>query len=286
MRPALVAAGAAFTLALSCPLGAADSVIGKDADVDIRVPQEETVVFRGVASFDELGGNTASMLYPAPGLAGLAAAILTHGALESSARQQQRNKIQEAADRVIEPYAGLLRSYKHRELMERAVKKTGAGGRKSLVEPDAKPGVAALIETRPVFLMVQDQSAIVLENEVLVYKVGAAAEAAYRNVVKIVSEPKDAANLTDFWLANDGENLKQQSAALLAESLDIALADAAGGFATVSAPHRTVRYAEGKAEKMERAQILSERCDRLLIKTLRDSLVSVPVRRDCGPAAK
>jgi hypothetical protein len=36
---------------------------------------------------------------------------------------------------------------------------------------------------------------------------------------------------------------------------------------------------------MERAQILSARCDRLLIKTLRESLISVPVRKDAPSAA-
>lgn len=43
-------------------------------------------------------------------------------------------------------------------------------------------------------------------------------------------------------------------------------------------PFRTIRYVEGTAEKMERAQLVSEHCGRLVIKTLRGSLMSVPVK--------
>jgi hypothetical protein len=283
MRRYLAAASAGLALAAALsPLAAAP--IAKDADLDIRLPPEETVAFRGVVSFDAAGGRTNSMLYQG-GVAGLVAGVLTHAALESSAQQAERRRIQEAADKVLAPYAGLLRGYKHRELMERALKKTAGGGRRKLVEASAKPGGAALIEAKPVFFMTQDQSAIVLENELAIYAPGGAAEPAYRNVVKIVSEPKDATNLAEFWLANDGETLKQESAALMAESFGIALDEAAGAFGAISAPHKTVRYAEGKAEKMERAQILSARCDRLLIKTLRESLISVPVRKDAPSAA-
>jgi hypothetical protein len=43
-------------------------------------------------------------------------------------------------------------------------------------------------------------------------------------------------------------------------------------------PFRTIRYLEGTAEKMERAQLINEHCGRLLIKTLRGSLMSVPAK--------
>jgi hypothetical protein len=48
--------------------------------------------------------------------------------------------------------------------------------------------------------------------------------------------------------------------------------------ASPDAPHRTVRYRLGGEERMERAQVLSERCDRLLIRNLRGWLMSVPVQ--------
>jgi hypothetical protein len=252
-------------------------VIEKNADVDIRMPQEQSVEFRGMVSFDELKGRTGPMMLYPGGLPGLVAGVLTHGALETSNQNRQRSKVQDAADKVLEPYAAVIRSYKLQELMERAVKKAAVEGRKKIIAPSAKPGAPWLMQNKPVFSMTQDQSAIALENEIAIYGASAAGELAYRNSVRVVSRPKDATNPSEFWLASDGENLKEEAAALMGESLKIAFEDASA-FNAVSAPHRTVRYLEGKAEKLERAQIISARCDRLLIKTLRDSLISVPVK--------
>ena len=50
------------------------------------------------------------------------------------------------------------------------------------------------------------------------------------------------------------------------------------------APQRTVRYRQGNAERIERAQVLAERCDRLLLRNLRGWLLSVPVVCEQAPA--
>jgi hypothetical protein len=265
-------AGALLTLA-ACSQAAAQ-------EVDIRVPPGERLVFKGVTSFDGAGGHAGGMVYQG-GVAGLVVGVITHGTLESTMRRREKDKIEQAADKVLTPYADVLATYKPRELMERAASKMRIGARHNLVDATTKPASATLVESTPVFFLTQDQSAIVLENDVLIYGGTAGSEPSYRNGIRVVSEAKDAADPAAFWLANNGENLKQASAQLMSESLVIALQDASGTFRSGNnAPHRTVRYSEGQLQKMERAQVLSATCDRLLLKTLRESLLAVPIRRD------
>lgn len=75
------------------------------------------------------------------------------------------------------------------------------------------------------------------------------------------------------WLANDGLRLIEESERLLA---DIAIRDSES--APEATPlHKTIRYPEGGIERMERGELVSEECDRKLIRTLRGGLLSVPV---------
>ncbi|NTV10505.1 MAG: hypothetical protein HGA47_06985 [Zoogloea sp.] len=255
------------------------------SDWSLRLPKEERVVFHGMANFDEAGAGSSAMLYPAPSMAGLLAAVVTHGLILGSVKQSQKDKLQEAADKVLDPYQPVLQKFSNRELLQRALEKTSAGGTRKLVEPDGAPVSGIWIESTPVFAMTPDQNAIVLDAAVAIYLPGDSS-AAYRNMVRVVSAPRDTGGASAFWMANAGAKLKEESVGLMAQSLDIALADAAAGTGPLEEhPFRTVRYREGGADKMERAQVLSEACDRLVIRTLRGGLMSVPKRRGATPAA-
>jgi len=281
MNPRMGAAAALLSVsALAAPLD-----LPPEAELRVRLPEQETVPFRGMANFDGAGGNQTQILYPAPSLAAGLAAVLTHAGIESSRRSAEKERLQAEADKVLEPYVAVLRGFKHAELFQQALIKATPARRTSLVDAAAKPGGAALVVLAPVFFMPQDQSALVLETEVAIHAHGPATEQpAYRNVVRVVSTPRDEDKPDAFWLANHGSNLKQAAAALMAESLSIALQEAAGAFAGIQAPQRTVRYVEGKSEKMERAHIIRSGCDRLVVKTLRDTLLSVPLKA-AGPCA-
>src|SRR5437762_5839674 len=104
-------AGALLTLAVWSQAAAQEG--------DVRVPAGDRLLFRGVVSLDDAGGRTGPMMLYPGGVAGLVVGVLTHGTLESTARQREKDRIQEAADRVLVPYAPVLAAYKPRELMER-----------------------------------------------------------------------------------------------------------------------------------------------------------------------
>jgi hypothetical protein len=271
----LTTAVLAAALALSGAVAAADG----DAKFALRLPQQEHVSFRGVSSLDGAGGGTASILYPAPNAAGLIAAVITHGVLSGASRTSEKERIQEAADRVLLPYQGVLKSFDHRELMQRGLRRARLSGEKRLIEPAQPAAGETVIESLPVFSMTQDQSAIILDNAIVLYAPGASQEPTYKNAIRVVARAKEAGDFAAFWTAERGEALKDESARLFAASVELAFSDAAKQLAGSGAAQRTVRYQEGNSEKMERGEILSEGCSRLVIRTLRQTLMSVPLKR-------
>lgn len=246
----------------------------------LRLPQGEHVTYQGVVSFDNAGAGTGSIVYPAPNVGGLIAAIITHGLLVESTKKGQKDRLRATADEVLAPYKSILDKFTHRDLMRRAADKAPAGTDAQLVEESSDTGSQRVVESAPVFSLTQDQTAIILDNAIAIHMPGAATTS-YKNTIRVISAAMDQADPVAFWTANDGEKLKDESAKLVAESLEIALRDTAVTAMPDTIAYRTIRYREGAAEKIERAQILGAQCDRLLIRNLRGTLMSVPAS---GPA--
>lgn len=258
--------------------------LAKDIGWSLKLPTEEIVAYQGVASLDGAGMGAGQFMYPAPNIAGLFVAILTHSVLMQSSRSAQKTKIQIEADKVLLPYKAVLSDFKYRDLMKQALEKIATAGNKRLVEPSEKPGTDVQIESIPVFSMTQDQTAIVLDNAVAIYGPGTAQEAAYKNIIRVVSRTETSADLVNFWSTNEGAAIKAESARLLADSLDIALDEIAAD-REQERPQRTIRYIEGNAEKMERGQVIKELCDRVVLKNLRGWIMSVPIKTAAGAAS-
>jgi len=269
-------------LLIAAALNGAAAAADGDAKVALRLPQQKQVVFRGVSSLDAAGGGPGAMMYPAPNVVGLLAAIATHGFLSEATRNTEKAKIQEAADKVLAPYQDILKEFEHRQLMQRALERTTSFGEKRLLESGQAAAGETLIESLPVFSMTQDQRTLVLDNAVVFYAPNAPSESAYKITVRVVSRAKDADDLVAFWTADGGEPLKVESARLFATSLELARRAASRELDKGDAAPRTVRYLEGASEKMERAHVLNSACDRMVIRTLRDALMSVPLKRAEG----
>jgi hypothetical protein len=292
LRHAGVAFFAAVALAAACAASCGRAAEVAEAAIapvvapglrwELRLPKEEKVVYRGVVSFDSAGVGTASMLYPAPNIAVGLIAVLVHGLTNEAAKKMQKDKMQDAADQVLSPYQVVLADFNYRDLMQRGVERMATGGTRMIVENARTPGAEWFVESLPVFALTQDQRALVMENALTVYAPGAASAAAWQKTVKVVSFTKSGDDMTAFWTAEDGRNLKVESASLLAESLDIALGEAVSAPAKGSEAYQTFRYPEGGAEKMERGQLVAERCHRRVIRTLRGGLLSVPAGDSAG----
>jgi hypothetical protein len=261
----------------------------------VRAPAADKVAYQGVASFEDATMGRYGMLYPAPNLVGLLAAVVAHGVVSGAVQDKKRAAIREAADKVLAPYQPTLDTITHSTLLPQGLAKTRRGAGKTVVPAGEAETRQWLVETIPVYSMTQDQRALVLDNALVVRGPEAGAPVVYQNVVRVVSAPLPAGDdkppVAGAWLADDGRLLKEVSADLFAESFDLMLGELAQGPQAQPAedkPHKTVRYLEGGTVKMERATPVLERCDRAVLKTLRGWLMSVPrqlgVGEECAEA--
>lgn len=243
----------------------------------LRVPPGEQIAYRGKADFDGAGVGSPSFLYPAPDAGSFLAGVITHAFIVDSQKKNQKDKFQASADKVLSPYRAVIDSFSYRELMRRSLAKSANGANANLIEGAELGCQDILVESTPVFSMTQDQMAIILDNVIVMHTPGTPEADAFRSVTRIVSVAREVSDPLAYWTANDGEKMKEESAELIANSLDVAFRDGVAGAELDGIAYRTIRYREGSAEKMERAQVLRDQCGRLLIRNLRGTLMSVPV---------
>lgn len=235
---------------------------------------DRPVPFNSLASFDKAGTGQGAMLYPGyGGGAGFLAAIVTHALIEGSARRKQHDRIQEAADQVLEPYRGVLDGFNQKELATLALHEKPLGDHGIRAdEPASSPGWR--LTANPHFSMTSDQHALVLDNVIELYGPSSTVPS-YSGTIRVVSTPHRPAETPQQWTSDAGSGLKHECASLFAESVDAVLKTVRLPDAN-PAPYKTVRYREGDAEQIERAQPLYESCSRLVLRTLRGNLMSVP----------
>ena len=245
------------------------------ASWNLRLPEEAKVYWQGEANFDALGGGSNPMLY-GPGLVAALAGVVTHSLIMGGVRSHQHTKAQEEADKVLVPYQPVLADFRYAQLLQRSAELMDTRGSKSVTPHDRKAGAEWTIESEPVYSLTQDQRALVLDNTLWIYAPGEGEQKRTAFSVRVVSKPCDDANPAGFWTENAGERLKEESARMLARSLDTAVRFFSGVTPPPSSPFRTVRYRQGGTQKMERAQLITASCDTLLLKNLRGSLLLVP----------
>ncbi|QDQ26053.1 hypothetical protein FNU76_06655 [Chitinimonas arctica] len=244
----------------------------------LLLPKDQLVQFGGRVNMDAAGVNQTQMLYPSggAGAAGFFAAILTHALVTDATKRAQKTKLQQEADVVLKPFADVLGGFQHSELMRLALAKTTSGSQRRLANIDEQAGKDWRVASAPAFFMTQDKRSLVLDNLVAVVPPGMGEKDAYQVTVRVVSSALSGDGLDEQWNGQGGERLKAESAAMLAQSLDLALADIAGMMAKGSGTQKSVRYLEGSSERVERGELLKENCGRSVLRTLRGALMSVP----------
>jgi hypothetical protein len=237
---------------------------------------DEPVVFHGMVNMDNAGLGSGGMLYPTAGLGvlGLLVGIATHAALVGGSRSRQESQMQLAADKVLEPYAGVLAQFHQLDLERRALAMTPSTAVAHLFDVKQAPADEVFVLAVPAFAMTPDAAALVLDETVVV-RPSATSQQGTQQVVRIVSAPRVEADVQAAWSGDNGAALKATAAQLMAQSLDIALEQSRHP-RDDKAAFRTLRYALGDHERMERGQLLDETCERLVIRTLRGALLVVP----------
>ncbi len=270
-----------------------------DSALWLRAPAQPQVTWRGMLATE--GGAVGSGVqigpYVVPGPAGLLAAIFTHAAIQNGVSASARQREQQEADRVLEPYRAALQAWPAEALWQAAA----AGSPLVLWAGVGAAPAGTVVDAAPLFTMAQDEGVLLLD--VAVRRAGAAGAAA-ETVVRVVSSPLPLQPATELasataapsasaasaaspavaaaappqrqhWVADDARALKRTAAAMFAHALVLALRHAGPDEAEL--PMRTHRYIQGGQQRSERARQLSGNCQRAVLRTLRGALISVPL---------
>jgi hypothetical protein len=283
---AVQAALAAVLLVLSTNASAQSAqtlLVPAEATLHLSLPQQPAVMFRGDVSLDKAGGGTGAMLYPAPGAVGFLAALITHGLLNEASRNHEKSALQQAADKVLEPYAPYITGISYQQLLTRAQAKNPALKLVALADSTSVSADQFVATVVPAYVMPQDQKALRLELAASITKGNSADAPRYQQVITAVSQPVNHAKPLEYWTHNDAEQLKGQAATLLTDALRVLRLEASGAISAKDNPQRTVRYLPGSVEKMERGQVLANECGQVLLRNLRDELMLVPASQPTAP---
>lgn len=267
-----LALGAALCLLNACVLAA-----GPGADWAVRGPSADPVVYRGLANYDAAGMPGGPMMYPVVGgVAGLFAAILTHGVIVEGTKSAEKSRLQEQADQVLSQHRDQLREFRYPALLRLALDRLGGEPPRKLLQADeTHPGW--VLAVAPSFLMTTDARALVLDSAVAFFPPGESRIPAQTVTVRVVSRPQSG-DAHAVWAtdATGGSKLKSESASLLAHAIVLATEEARREGSEREGPQRTLRYQLGGAEQMERAQLLRSDCGRAIARTLRGWILSAP----------
>jgi hypothetical protein len=247
-----------------------------EAGFTLQVAAASSVPFKGMLNPDQLGGSSGSILYPGFGLAGFLAAVVTHGAIMDATRNAERTRAQDSANRVLEPYRDRMASFSNQELLQRSMIALTPFGARQRVEATATSGDEWILEAEPGFTMTTDGRALVLDNAVSVYRARGGDTPRSKTVVRVVWNFQSTAVQAPPDESADFERLKTESVSLFVHSLRILIDDLALEKQDEPPLHKTFRYKEGTTEKMERAQLVREGCQRAIVRNLRGWLVSIP----------
>ncbi|MFH1869259.1 MAG: hypothetical protein ABIK82_19330 [Pseudomonadota bacterium] len=239
----------------------------------MTIPKGITPVWRGIGADEGAGTNGMTMLYPAPNAGGLLVAILTHAAIVQGERSADRAARQAEADRVLETHAATIAALSAELLL------AAARERLPKLMLDASRGL--IVEIEPRYSLSMDQRTLILDSTFRVHAADTPSVTRFENTVRVVSTPCEAEDPAAHWAAEAGSALKKESVAMLAHSLQVALAPLAP---TNPKAFRTQRYRFGQSEKIERGQPVASGCARIVLRTLRDWLMSVPIAPTEGVA--
>lgn len=238
------------------------------ASLELRWPEPQALTWSGIPA-GESAGTTASFLYPAPNAGGLIAAVLTHSLLVSGTRESERQARQKAADQVLEPYKAAIDRLDVAQL-------TTALQAGWAANPTTADGTRRVVHLQPHFRVSSDHRVIVLDARIRVQEADSPADRPMPDkTVQVVSTPRDGEDPLVAWLDNDAQSFREEIVAMLTHGIDIALK--VSPLPPSAAPAKTQRYAYGRETRMERGQPLAAGCGRIVLWTLRESWMSVPV---------
>lgn len=221
------------------------------------------------------------MLYPAPNFAGFLAGVATHAVLQSAQNDAHIEAQRKASGEILAPYQQVLGEILVHDSFRNALLMSESGTGINMVELSGD-STAPQVYLAAHAIMAQSRRALIVD---LVAKIKDSSvpddDVGYVHKVRVISDPvdthDDSVNANQYWLADDGRQLKQTVTSLLARAIDLFMADATQHLLPLSDKQVTARYQFGDERRTERAVLLEQSCARQTIRTLRGWVLSVPV---------
>ena len=278
--------GCATTTSTSTITEETKETINIDGSPFLRMKWAHKVAFNAYMDPAKVSGNNSGPGFydGSAGVAGVLAQVLIYSAINNSAQKNKYNTAQEMMNKSLSPYQDKLNAFVHSDLWE-AVKSKELGF-KTFQEGD-NSGVT-LYEATPEFILSPDEKAIMLVNQVKVFKSDNIEKPIYTNNFFVVSEPLANDDIASYWNDESSSKFVEVGSTLFADSIELALKDFNQELETTN-EKKTFRYLFGQKKMYEHGQLINSSCNSVVMKNLRKFIYKVPATEpayDCEHANK
>lgn len=253
----------------------------------IKLPAGQ-LLFLGKTDMTGANAATGQMMYPGYNAAGFLAAIFTHAAISGSVQDKQKIERQNQANKVLEPYQPALAELTTEQLTQALLAAwSNADGQLAFSPFDRAVKYQKgelILECLPSYFLSGNEETLTLRTTVAFYRVGQEKKPIYQNQIEVYSEKLAVETVRERWLGDDSAYLIATVNALFAESIKIAVDDAFQPTSQVGQVDENFKYIDGVELEFERGSRVVVRDGRMLIRTLRGWLKSIPLSRITSPA--
>ncbi|WOT04117.1 hypothetical protein [Shewanella youngdeokensis] len=261
------------------------AILKEKTQLYVKIP-DSSVILIGKAAPSLNEADQFNMLYPAATPGDFFAGVIAHAIIVESKKNEAKNSAQAAADVAVLPYRPYLKDVANQALASQLENIVLARGFSLARYEDSQSESDIILDITPIFLMNQKQDTLTLRTQFLVYpkseqhKSTKKRAVLYQNQIEVLSAKIDAALPQEYWLSNNGEQLVNTMRSLLSQTLALGAIQ----ISSIESDHsnrvqHNFRYDDGDTTAFERASVISNDCNRVVINTLRGWLKSIPSER-------
>ncbi len=145
-----------------------NAVLNSNATVCLTYAGPISVQYSGLVNYDGLKKDGDAMLYYAPTAGVFLASVVAHSISVEASKRSEKVRIQKEADKVLDPYNTFIGNVDYRRLMNSALETYNIFDLtiKNIENTEDIAEDQWVLENKPVFYMLQDESAFILKNSV------------------------------------------------------------------------------------------------------------------------
>lgn len=255
-----------------------------DSQIHIITDWESPVVFLGYVDTQADANSNGGMVYSADaGAAGLLVQILAHAAISNSVQKKKAKEKQDEANEALTPYLELIDKITNKSLID-SLAASNIGQRFNIVNTKQESSVPVgdvVAVLSPEFFIPSDQRSIMMKMNLNAYQVTPKDKLIHGQSIKVISDQVDDDLDQNQWLESLPSHFETTIYDLFSEGLDLLLSDLLSVVSTDRSPKKTYSYKFDGRKRFERAELIKQDCDRLILKNLKNNFVVIPYSSNC-----